>query len=236
MVVRSQSPVADLTATALSKTSVRIVSAYPRYEGLCIQDSTDEANTTGYQWIVSAYKSGNALQAWLLESTGTADSTAFYLRNAETGRYISSETKYHKAKLGIMYLPESSTKGSVWNFTRLSNGQYVVSTADSYGLRRYLAPCDTLRIPSPFGGMNNAGNSAFVWNLYNSSDDLTGLKAVDAEKTVGVGQIDGHILVSGTDSYRIYDASGRTVAAERRLPKGVYIVVAGKEAHKVSIK
>lgn len=237
--VSAQTPIGSLDEASASTKYVRIVNNNTRYDRLCIQDSASTANGTNYALIVTHYQPRVYRQYWKLVSASATDTTAFYLRNFASRNYLSASVNYHKGNLGVFYLPtmpSGKENGSVWTFTRLSNGQYVISSEDPYGLRRYLAPCDTLRVPSAFGSVERAQNTVFAWTLYDANTDLTGIHAVVDEPDAGVGVVDGKVVVAGADDYKIYDMSGRLVPTGGRLPAGVYIVVANRKSYKVMVK
>lgn len=235
----AQTPIGSLEEASASTKYVRIVNNNSRYERQCIQDSAGSSNSTKYALIVTHYKPRAFRQYWKLVSASSTDTTAYYLRNFASRNYLSAFVNYHRGKLGIFYLPtmpSGQANGSVWNFTRLSNGQYVISSEDPYGIRRYLAPCDTLRVPSAFGSVEKAQNTVFAWTLYDANTDLTGIAAVAEEPEAGVGVVGGRVVVTGAPDYKIFDTVGRLVPSDRRLPAGVYIVVANRKSYKVMVK
>lgn len=235
----AQTPFGSLEEASASTKYVRIVNNNTRYDRLCIQDSASTANGTNYALIVTHYQPRVYRQYWKLVSASATDTTAYYLRNFASRNYLSATVNYHKGNLGVFYLPtmpSGKANGSVWTFTRLSNGQYVISSEDAYGLRRYLAPCDTLRVPSAFGSIERSENSVFAWTLYDANSDLTGISAVVDEPEAGVGVVDGRVVVAGATECKIFDMSGRLVPSGRRLPAGVYIVVANRKSYKVMVK
>lgn len=238
-VADAQAPISSLTEAALQSKNLRIVSANSRYEGLCIQDSSLTANKTNYKFIVTSYKSNTYRQRWKLINSDGADTSSYYLRNYYTSKYLSAQSNLYKGTLGSFYLPtaaSSFSNNTLWTFTRLSNGQYVISSLDEYGLRRYLAPCDSTKLPQSFGTIERAENTVFAWYLYDANTNLTGVDAVEPDASVGVGVVDGRVVVAGTSEYKIFDTSGRRISTIGRLPAGVYIVVAGKKSYKVMVK
>ena len=46
---------------------------------------------------------------------------------------------------------------------------------------------------------------------------------------------DGHVIVDGTDNYRIYAISGQQVSRTVRLSRGIYVVKAGNHSVKVMV-
>ena len=218
----------------------RIMNCDKRYAGRCIQDSITSENKTQWHYIVTSPDMDNTRQQWELIRASTVDTTAFYIRNRASYRYIYGNAKAMKVRSTLFYLPQyvsTRLNASVWHFIRLTNGQYVITTTDSYGVDRFLSACDSTRVPTKFWNIAVAGNTAFAWYVVNADTDITSINDAPADKdNIGVGVVNRHIIVYGTDDYRIYDTAGRRQPENEPLPEGCYIVTAGGKSHKIIIR
>lgn len=218
----------------------RIMNCHSLYAGRCIEDSILTANKTQWHYIVTAPSKNNARQQWALISASTTDTTAFYIRNRSSYKYLNADIKINTTRLGIFYLPQyTSTRANatVWHFIRLSNGQYVITATDSYGVDRFLSACDSTKVPTMFRNLAASPDSYFAWHVVDADEDVTGIADAAATSAhIGVGVVNRRIIVSGTENYSIYDIAGRRQPGNRALPKGCYVVVAEGKSYRIIIK
>jgi hypothetical protein len=209
-----------------------------RYGGRCIQDSTMPANPTAWNYIVTACNPNNTRQRWRIFSAGGTDTTAYYIYNAATFKYLNSDVTEHKGSAGTFYIPQYTARRSaatVWHFTCLSNGQYIISSTDHYGVDRFLSACDSTRVPTQMRDSSKAASTAFAWYVADADSDITGISDATIEKA-GIGVVNRRVVVTGTDRYTIYDIAGRPQPHDAMLPRGCYIVVADGQACKIIIR
>ena len=86
--------------------------------------------------------------------------------------------------------------------------------------------------------IDNATNNGDImgWIAVSSpKEGESGIKGTIGSAPFKVFVRDGHVIVDGTDNYRIYAISGQQVPRTARLSRGIYVVKAGSHSVKVMV-
>ncbi|MDD4760485.1 MAG: hypothetical protein PHU66_06705 [Bacteroidaceae bacterium] len=219
--------------TSSGTTYYRIMSAKHTFSTCCIQDNSSNSNG-GNDFLISVVDSSNLHQQWML--IPNQDSTAFYIRNCYSNRYIGQS---YVITNNFYYTQDAAIESTAaqWRITPIKEDQVAFSSIDEFGVTRFLNAADlTADTPDKISYISTSGYSGFAWILVKINTGTTGLNNVSLNKDINVSVLGRQIIVNGTNDYRIYDISGRAMQNGQILPHGIYIVSTHGQSFKVFVK
>ncbi len=221
-----------------STESYVMMSAFKSFTNICLQDNRSSVLSSGFTLSYADYDSTVSAQRWrLLPASDASDSTLYYIQNQKTHYYVSGA---FEAK-GNYYTPLrvlSRSASKPWNITRQSNGYYLISAVDAYGVRYYLHATDTtaISLPNFRSEKLEMRKTRFTWDIQNYAV-LNGVKEVKpTDNGMGVSVIGGSISVYGTRDYHVYTLDGRELSPSATLRRGIYLVCLPRRTLKVSVR
>ncbi len=224
--------------TATEKRYV-IFNAYSKFSSVCIQDDKGSGLNTDYIYSFVTYDSTQLRQQWTFVQD-TNDSTLFYIRNVGTKVYLSANpimaSNSYFFKVGSQILKSNALP---WKVTPISNtGQVELSCEDSYGVRYYLHATDTTATAATYRGNTLLSkNTRFGWRIVpvESIANAAYIGGTNVQK-VEIYVENGHIRVTGTKEFVIFDLSGKVVNPKLTLTPGIYMVKVDGETRKIVVQ
>lgn len=219
--------------TSSETTYYRIMSAKHTFSTCCIQDNSSNSNGSN-DFLISVVDSSDLHQQWML--IPNQDSTAFYIRNRYSNRYIGQSCVITN---NFYYTQNAAIESTAaqWRITPIKDDQVAFSSIDEFGVTRFLNAADiTANTPDKISYISTSGYSGFAWIIVKINSGTTDLKKVSANKDANVFVLGRQIIVNGTNNYCIYDISGRTMQQGQALPHGIYIVSTHGQSFKVFVK
>lgn len=174
-----------------------------------------------------------------------------YARTSGEGSYITARTETQFLMEEIVMQGEDGNEGGpVWEEAESGTAEKSANSGNGYGWQQ-LTLSDIIVTDGllTIGFTNDLYLTDKQWTgtwfsvddyslTYLSTSTETAISPVSAtgEGTWQVRGGKGCILVSGTNSYRVYDTAGQFTTRTTGLPAGIYIVSAGGQSRKVVVR
>ncbi|GHT64274.1 hypothetical protein AGMMS50239_21680 [Bacteroidia bacterium] len=193
--------------------------------GKCL---TEIETTADLKLSMQEVTANNHHQQWKIINNPASKSSVNFVNRA-TGHQIGS-TPIHNIYNYIQYV-ETETNG--WTIEPLGNGQYEVHTGPAAAGKYWNAAIDG-EIPANYvaGGSFDTG---FAWKFQLTDEESTAIYAPDTNP-VRIWVENRRIRVEGAEQYRVYTIYGTSIAGNRELPTGIYLVTVKGKTAKIFVK
>lgn len=202
-----------------NKIYYRIFSADPNYTYKCIQDNT--SNLT-YTFLVNDYDATSTKQQFELTFNANNPSQ-YYIRNRSSRNYFHNmfvvKDLYH-------FIKPTSDKinAALMTITPLGNNQVTIQMTGSDDLTYYLNAADAVSVNNTVY-LENALDSRFAWYILNANiNPETGIEYIRITPEVNVQTINRKIIVTGCDTYKVFDITGREIQSSGYYSPGIYLI------------
>lgn len=192
-------------------------------------DDATSASASKQNIKLAALDKSQAAQQWKLVKR---DNGKIDIINRVSGNYLLTNSTM-SGNFNLTKMGQTDTDNHGWTIALISGDQYGISGIEEDGVTRYLYNATVGVDPEP---LNLSAGSNFAWVLTPVETVVTGIQGAHLGKS-GISVEDGKIKVTGTKDFVIYNADGKAMNKNTRLPAGIYVVkYQGGVSAKVSVK